>query len=250
MSAIAVIPARYASSRLPGKPILEVAKQVTGKYLIQHIYDRVAQADVDAVIVATDDPRIYDAVKGFGGQAAMTSPNHRCGTERVAEVAEAHQVDIIVNVQGDEPDIHPDVVNAAVRMLEEDTQAAMSTLAYEIVDPAEYQSPADVKVVVDNQGYALYFSRHPVPFVRDAEVPFEQAPLKFLKHLGIYGYRREFLLGYASLPPTQLEASEKLEQLRALANGYKIRVEITPHRGMGIDTPEDLQAFLDKFRSE
>jgi len=250
MSSIAVIPARYGSSRLPGKPILEVAKQVTGKYLIQHIYDRVAQADVDAVIVATDDPRIYDAVRDFGGQAAMTSANHRCGTERVAEVAQAHQVDIIVNVQGDEPDIHPDVVNAAVRMLEEDTQAAMSTLAYEIVDQAEYRSHADVKVVVDNQGYALYFSRHPIPFVRDAERPFEQAPLKFLQHLGIYGYRREFLLGYASLPPTQLEDSEKLEQLRALANGYKIRVEITPHRGMGIDTPEDLQAFLDKFRSE
>lgn len=249
MSAIAVIPARYASSRLPGKPILEEAKRITGKYLIQHVYDRVAQAHVDAVIVATDDQRIYDAVIGFGGKAAMTSPNHRCGTDRVAEVAEQHAADIVVNVQGDEPDIHPDVVDAVVRMLEDDPQADMATLAYEIVDPAEYRSPADVKVVVDNQGYALYFSRHPIPFVRDAERPFEQAPLKFLKHLGIYGYRRDLLLRYATLPATPLEASEKLEQLRALANGYKIRVGITPHRGMGVDTPEDLQAFLDKFRS-
>jgi len=246
---MAVIPARYASSRLPGKPIVEEAKRVTGKYIVEHVYERVAQADVDKVVVATDDERILEAVESFGGEAVMTSAEHRCGTERVAEVARSYEADIVVNVQGDEPDIHPDVVSNVVHLLQDDPDAAMSTLAYEIVDPEEYQSPADVKVVLDNQGYALYFSRFPIPFVRDSEHPFLEAPLKFLKHLGIYGYRRELLLSYADLPPTPLEVSEKLEQLRALANGYRIKVGITEHRCMGIDTPEDLKAFLQRFRS-
>lgn len=248
MPTLAVIPARYASSRLPGKPIREEAKRVTGKYLIQHVYEQVAQADVDQVIVATDDPRIYDAVKAFGGEAAMTSPEHRCGTERVAEVAAAHDADIVVNVQGDEPDLPPDTVTQVVRMLQDDPDAAMSTVAYEIDDPQELADSSAVKVVLDNRGYALYFSRHPIPFVRDASDPFREAPLKFLKHMGIYGYRRGLLLQYASLPATALEQSEKLEQLRALANGYRIRVGITTHRCMGIDTPEDMEAFLDRFR--
>ena len=249
MTSMAVIPARYASSRLPGKPIIEEAKRVTGKYIVEHVYERVSQADVDKVVVATDDERILEAVRSFGGEAIMTSPEHRCGTERVAEVARNYEADIVVNVQGDEPDIHPDVVSDVVHLLQDDPNAAMSTLAYEIVDPEEYQSPADVKVVLDNQGYALYFSRFPIPFVRDSEHPFQEAPLRFLKHLGIYGYRRDLLLSYADLPPTPLESSEKLEQLRALANGYKIKVGITEHRCMGIDTPEDLRAFLQRFRS-
>lgn len=248
MSSLAVIPARYESSRLPGKPILEEAKRVTGKYLIQHVYDRVAESSVDEVVVATDDPRIYDAVESFGGKVCMTGAQHRCGTERVAEVAALHDAEIIVNVQGDEPEIHPDQLNAVVGMLEDDAAADMSTLAYEITDRAEYESWSDVKVVVDNLGYALYFSRHSIPFVRDTDDPFADAPLKFLKHMGIYGYRRGLLLAYKDLPATPLEQSEKLEQLRALANGYKIRVAVTEHRSMGVDTPEDFQLFLEKFR--
>lgn len=248
MSSLAVIPARYASSRLPGKPILEEAKRVTGKYLIEHVYDRVAESAVDKVVVATDDQRIFDVVQSFGGDVCMTGEEHRCGTERVAEVAAHSEASIIVNVQGDEPEVHPDQVDAVLDLLERDPEASMSTLACEITERAEYESPNDVKVVLDNRGYALYFSRHGIPFVRDAEDPFADAPLKFLKHLGIYGYRRELLIAYADLPATPLEQSEKLEQLRALANGYRIKVAITPHRGIGVDTPEDFQLFLDKFR--
>ena len=248
MTSIAVIPARYASSRLPGKPILEEAKRVTGKYLIEHVYDRVAESDVAAVVVATDDRRIHDAVKAFGGDVCMTGTHHRCGTERVAEVAAQYDAEIVVNVQGDEPEILPEQLNTVIGLLAQDPAASMSTLAYEITDGNEYQSPGDVKVVVDNQGYALYFSRHPIPFVRDADDPFREAPMRFLKHMGIYGYRRELLLGYADLPATPLEESEKLEQLRALANGYKIKVAITAHRSIGVDTEEDFKLFLEKFR--
>ena len=242
-----VIPARLASTRLPRKLLL----RETGKPLIQHTYEAACTASrPSGVSVATDHARIFDEVRRFGGDVEMTDPNAASGTDRVAEVARRLEgVDIVVNVQGDEPDIHPDVVSNVVHLLQDDPDAAMSTLAYEIVDPEEYQSPADVKVVLDNQGYALYFSRFPIPFVRDSEHPFLEAPLKFLKHLGIYGYRRELLLSYADLPPTPLEVSEKLEQLRALANGYRIKVGITEHRCMGIDTPEDLKAFLQRFRS-
>ncbi len=250
MDYLVVIPARYASSRLPGKPILPEAKRVTGKYLIEHVYDRVAQSKADRVVVATDDQRILDAVKSFGGEAMMTGEHHRCGTERVAEVAAQYDARIIVNVQGDEPEIEPGQVDAVIELLENDPAADMSTLAYEIEDRGEYESWSDVKVVLDNAGYALYFSRHSIPFVRDADDPFVEAPLKFLKHMGIYGYRRELLLRYADLPSTPLEASEKLEQLRALANGYKIKVALTRSRSIGVDTPEDFQLFLEKFRKD
>jgi len=243
-----IIPARYESERLPGKPIRPEIKEGTGKYLIQHVYERARRAkQIQHVLVATDDERIRQAVIGFGGQAVMTSRDHASGTDRIAEAAQSLDVDLVVNVQGDEPEIQPEMIETVAEMLREDPDASMSTLANEIREPAEYADPAAVKVVVDNRGYALYFSRAPIPHVRGAHSPVAEAPLPILKHLGIYGYRKDFLLSYSSLPPAPLEQAEKLEQLRALANGYRIRVGVTPHRCAGIDTYEDMERFIAKF---
>jgi 3-deoxy-manno-octulosonate cytidylyltransferase (CMP-KDO synthetase) len=245
MDAIVIIPARFASTRLPGKPILERVREVTGKYLIQHVCERAAQApSVRRVIVATDDERIADAVRGFGGDARMTSTQHRSGTDRIAEIAAGLDAPIVVNVQGDEPDIQPEQIEQVIQLLATDTDAMMSTLASPIDDEAEWLSPANVKVVVGADGSALYFSRAPIPHIRDVEGLPADAPCRPLQHLGIYAYRRAFLLGYADLPASALEESEKLEQLRALAAGHRILVGITQHRSIGIDTPEDLEAWL------
>ena len=249
MKATVIIPARYESTRLPGKAILEAAREVTGKYLVQHVYERAAQApSVSEVIVATDDSRILAAVQGFGGVALMTSAAHRNGTERIAEVAAKLDVPIIVNVQGDEPQIEPDQVEQVIQLLVEDESAVMGTLAHGIDSEAAWRDPAAVKVVVDDAGYALYFSRSPIPFVRDSDDWLADAPLPPLRHLGIYSYRREFLLRYVALPASPLEKAEKLEQLRALSAGYKIKVGITEHPCIGIDTPEDLERWLALYR--
>ncbi len=251
MKAYAVIPARYGSTRLPGKCILPEAKTATGKYIIEHVYSRVKEAkNIEGVMVATDDRRIFDVVKGFGGCAQMTSPRHNSGTERVAEVAEGldPDIDIIINVQGDEPDIRPEMVDTVVSTLSEDATAAMSTLANPITSTGELNDPHAVKVVIDNNGYALYFSRSPIPYGGQTG-PDTGGRDVFFKHLGIYAYRRDFLIKYASLPPSSLEGAENLEQLRALSNGYKIRVSVTPHRCHGVDTPEDFKEFLDRYRN-
>jgi 3-deoxy-manno-octulosonate cytidylyltransferase (CMP-KDO synthetase) len=245
LDAAVVIPARYASTRLPGKPILESVRKATGKYLIQHVCERAAQApSVTRVIVATDDERILRAVEDAGGDARMTSPAHRSGTDRIAEVAAGLGEQVIVNIQGDEPDILPEQVEHVIELLSEDETAVMATLAHEVSDEAEWRDPNVVKVVVDLDGYALYFTRSPVPYGRDAEGWDPDGPCTPLHHLGIYAYRRDFLLRYPSMPPAPLEVAEKLEQLRALSAGYRIRVGITRHRCMGIDTPADLQAWL------
>ena len=249
MEAAVIIPARYGSTRLPGKPILEVAREVTGKYIIQHVYERAAQArGVSRVIVATDDQRICRTVRAFGGEAHMTAADHRSGTDRIAEVARSLDSPIIVNVQGDEPGIHPDQIAQVVGLLEDDAGAVMGTLAHEITSYQEWKDPNAVKVVTDRSGYALYFSRSPIPHVRGSANWVDDTPLPALKHLGIYSYRREFLLRYASLPPAPLEEAEKLEQLRALWHGYRIKVGITPHACIGIDTPEDLERWLASYR--
>ena len=245
MKAAVIIPARYASTRLPGKPVLERVREVTGKYLIQHVCERAAQApSVDRVIVATDDERIAEAVRGFGGEVQMTSPDHRSGTDRIAAVAAGLDHTVIVNVQGDEPDMLPEQVEQVARLVGDDETAVMATLAAPLRDGAAWRDPNNVKVVLDGAGNALYFSRAPIPFVRDAEGLPDDPPCRPLHHLGIYGYRRAFLLGYARLPRSLPEESEKLEQLRALSAGFRIRVGITEHCPVGIDTQQDLDAWL------
>ncbi len=248
MKAVVIIPARYGSTRLPGKPILEVARQVTGRYIVQHVYERAARApSVSKVIVATDDRRIAEVVEGFGGEARMTSPEHRSGTDRIAEVARELDASIIVNVQGDEPQIEPEQVERVVQLLLEDEEPVMGTLAHPIEDEETWRDPNAVKVVLDEHGYALYFSRSPIPFVRDCENWLRDSPVQPLRHIGIYSFRRDFLLRYARMPASPLEKAEKLEQLRVLSAGYKIKVAITDKACMGIDTPEDLENWLASY---
>jgi 3-deoxy-manno-octulosonate cytidylyltransferase (CMP-KDO synthetase) len=246
-----IIPARYDSYRLPGKLILPEVKAITGKYLIEHVYENVRKSKrVGKIIVATDSTVIYDIVKGFGGEAEMTSMSHASGTDRIAEVAERLADDIIVNVQGDEPEVSAVMVEQVADVLLKNTEAVMSTLASRIEDAEELVNPNVVKVVLDNNGYALYFSRSQIPYVRDSKCPIEEPGIIFLRHLGIYAYRRDFLLKYIRLPVSPLENSEKLEQLRALANGYKIKVAITDSAFKGIDTREDLNSFLERHKHD
>jgi 3-deoxy-manno-octulosonate cytidylyltransferase (CMP-KDO synthetase) len=236
-----VIPARYASSRLPGKPLL----RSTGKYLVQHVYERACQARrADAVIVATDDSRIVAAVESFGGRCAMTRRNHPSGTDRVAEVAATLDVDVVVNLQGDEPQIDPAAIDLLPDLLEKDREAVVATLAAPIASEETYRDPNCVKLVRDGQGRALYFSRSPIPFVRDGRPDFVGRPVRFLQHLGLYAYRRDFLLQLAAQPPAALEETEKLEQLRVLSLGRPIQVGVVAHAARGVDTFEDYQRFV------
>lgn len=230
---IAIIPSRYGSTRLPGKALLDIG----GKPLIRRVYERVAGASlVTRVIVATDDPRIMDAVAAFGGEAVMTSPSHRSGTERVAEAAAHFGGELVVNVQGDEPLIEPGVVDLVIERIARDDEIACSTAASPIRDEAVWRNPNAVKVVLDLFGRALYFSRSPLPFYRDGA--FGGAYL----HAGIYCFRRDFLARFAALDPTPLEQAEQLEQLRMLEHGYHIGVVVTEHASIGVDTEADLEA--------
>ncbi len=251
MKTLAVIPARYESTRLPGKPILEVVRETTGKYLIQHVYERVESAEnISEVIVATDDERIANVVTGFGGKAQMTSSTHQSGTDRIAEVIkQRNDCSIIVNVQGDEPELQPAQINKVVELLTENEDALMGTLAHPFSDVDVYNNPADVKVVCDSNYNALYFSRSPIPFVRGKQENEGKNEIQgtFLKHLGIYSYRREALLQFSQMPASFLERTEKLEQLRALEAGWRIKVGITEMQSIGIDTPADLENWLGKF---
>lgn len=245
---VAVIPARYASTRLPGKPLLDLG----GKPMILHVVERAKQAQsVSRVIVATDDQRVFAAVAAAGEEALMTSPDHPTGTDRLAEVAAQLDAEIIVNVQGDEPLIDPGTIDAAVAPLLTDRELMMSTTCEPILSAADVLSPNVVKVVTDQTGYALYFSRNPLPFPRAAvqshgslEAAFTAEPdllLTYAKHTGLYVYRREFLLTFANLSPTPLEQTELLEQLRALEHGYRIKVIRVTHRSLGVDTPDDVE---------
>jgi len=243
---LVAIPARYQATRLPGKPLL----RETGKFLIQHVYERASLAScVDDVVVATDDERIRAAVASFGGCAIMTSPHHRSGTDRIAEAVRPLDADIVVNVQGDEPEIEPDAIDLAVSLLESHPDADLSTLAAPVHDPARLRDPNLVKVVLDARGYALYFSRAPIPASKSyPALPPGDAHV-YLGHIGLYAFRRPFLLKFASLPPSPLETHESLEQLRALEHGHKIAVAITAHQALGIDTPDDYRAFVQRWRS-
>jgi 3-deoxy-manno-octulosonate cytidylyltransferase (CMP-KDO synthetase) len=246
MNAVAIIPARYASTRFPGKPLL----RETGKYLIQHVYEQVSRArSLAEVIVATDDERIAEAVRSFHGRVVMTRSDHPSGTDRVAEVACGLDAEIIVNVQGDEPEIEPGNIDKLVSLLAGDTAVQIGTLACPFPSAADPTDPNAVKVVLDSRGRALYFSRSLIPYPRDtAGRP--TVPAHWLLHLGIYAYRRAFLLELAKLPPTPLEQREKLEQLRTLENGHAIAVGIVEKAAIGIDTPEDYAVFVRRARRQ
>ncbi len=231
---IGIIPSRYASSRFPGKALADIC----GKPMVQHVVERASRSRLlDEVLVATDDQRILETVRGFGGKACLTSPEHPSGTDRIAEVVQGLPCDLVVNIQGDEPLLDPAVIDSAVEPLVANPSIAMGTLACPLgVDEAA--DPSNVKVVVDREGYALYFSRARIPYVRDGFPPDLDRP--YLLHVGLYVYRRDTLLRLAALPPTVLEERERLEQLRALEHGIRIRVVLTEHRSIGVDTPEDL----------
>ena len=241
MKTLCVIPARYASTRLPGKPL----KDIAGKPMICRVYDRAAQAKkITEVVVATDDKRIIEAVEKNGGKAMMTSKNHPTGTDRLAEVAAAYtDVDLIINVQGDEPLIEPSLIDELAEAFEEDRELLMATVMTPMTDEEEQKNPNNVKVVTDKNGYALYFSLSLMPYPRVEG----KAPVH--KHIGIYAYKRYFLLQYAKLAPTPLEQAESLEQLRALENGYRIRVIATNAKFVGVDTAEDLAKVNEIYRN-
>jgi 3-deoxy-manno-octulosonate cytidylyltransferase (CMP-KDO synthetase) len=248
MKITVIIPARYASTRLPGKPLLEIG----GRPMILHVVNQAEKVTtINRVMVATDDERVYKVVTKAGKEAVMTSPDHTSGTDRLAEVAASLQTDIIVNIQGDEPFIEPATIEAAIAPLISNSQIVMATTSEPIESAADLLNPSVVKVVTDNEGFALYFSRSPIPFPRSEvlkygslEAALQAAPellQRFSKHTGLYVYRRDFLLKFASLSPTSLEQLESLEQLRVLAHGWRIQVIKVAHRSLGIDTPEDLE---------
>ena len=241
MRTIAVIPARFRSNRLPGKPLADIY----GKTLIEHVYQRASQARrVERVLVATDDERIFDAVTHFGGEAVMTSAEHPSGSDRIAEAIADIDVELVVNVQGDEPLIAPQAIDEAVQLAER-TPGAIATLKSAIVDRQTLLDRNAVKVVTDRKGFALYFSRSaipagpaPGPVPVDGELP----PNLYYKHIGLYVYPKAVLTELTRIPPSPLELAERLEQLRALENGIRIRLEETEHDSLGVDTVEDLEA--------
>lgn len=244
-----VIPARLASTRLPRKLLLAE----TGKPLIQHTYEAARRATRPFdLCVATDSDEIARVVRGFGGKAVMTSQNCASGTDRVAEVArDLVDIDIVVNVQGDEPELSADAIDAVVEMLEADPEASMATLATPIRERRKLDDPACVKVVFDAAGRALYFSRSAIPHAREwRDELLTEEPPRFFQHLGLYAYRREFLLGLAKLPRTPLETLENLEQLRVLESGKTILVSVIEEPSIGIDTPEDYREFVRRTKRE
>lgn len=238
MKVLCIIPARYASTRLPGKPLRDIA----GKPMIVRVYERAVQAKrVQDVVVATDDERIRTAVEEHGGRAVMTRTDHATGTDRLAEVAEKMtDYDLIINVQGDEPLIDPTVIDALVEPFLADARLSMATAKTLLTDEEEIANPNNVKVITDLAGNALYFSRARIPYARNEGA-------NVYKHIGIYAYRRDFLLSYARMAQTPLERSESLEQLRALENGHRIHVIETDAVFIGVDTEEDLTAVNEEY---
>lgn len=236
---LCVIPARFASTRFPGKPLVEIG----GKTMIQRVYEQAGKSNrVEERVVATDDARIFEHVRSFGGQAVMTRADHPSGTDRCAEVAQLFpQADFVLNVQGDEPFIQPEQIDLLADTLVQSDNFSIATLARRISDPAQLFNPNVVKAVFSEHSGALYFSRQPVPFVRGAEPEKWLERQAFFKHIGLYGFRRDALLAVAQLPPSPLELAESLEQLRWLENGFRIAVGITELETLGVDVPEDLE---------
>lgn len=261
MKVIGIIPSRYASSRFPGKPLVDIG----GKTMIQRVYEQAKKANGLAdVIVATDDERIYNAVSGFGGKVMMTAATHLNGTERCAEVALTVDADVIINIQGDEPFVHPEQIELLAGCFK-NKQTQIATLIKQQVLNEELQNPARIKVVVDKNLQALYFSRNVIPHQRAQPTVhvggythpenakgtgnFQEQAVTYYKHIGLYAYRKEVLLELVKLAPTPLELAESLEQLRWLENGYRIQCAVTAHESISIDTPEDLKAVVAKFPS-
>jgi 3-deoxy-manno-octulosonate cytidylyltransferase (CMP-KDO synthetase) len=233
---VVVVPARYHSTRLPGKALADIA----GRPMIEHVYRRAEAATlVDAVLVATDDTRVADAVRRFGGEVRMTRSDHASGTDRIAEVAATLDCDLVVNLQGDEPLIEPAAIDQAIEPFQDDAALQMTSLFQPFRNPDDALDPNVVKVVVDRQGFALYFSRAPIPYRRDVAAG-TNTPLH-LRHIGLYVQRREFLLKVAALEATPLERVEALEQLRVLEHGFSIKMIQTQYDSIGVDTPEDLE---------
>lgn len=232
MKILGVVPARYGSSRFPGKPLCDLM----GKPMIQHVYERALGARlVERILVATDSERIYKTVRDFGGEAIMTRENCRSGTDRVAEVAEKYPYDIFVNIQGDEPLMESGLIDETIEPMLKDGEIQIATPAKAISSETEYLDPNVVKVVCNRDDFALYFSRSPIPYSSNGKVK------KAYKHIGLYVYRREALLKLSRMDMTELEMVESLEQLRAIENGYKIKVIISSYDSVGVDTPEDLE---------
>jgi 3-deoxy-manno-octulosonate cytidylyltransferase (CMP-KDO synthetase) len=243
LKVIAVIPARYDSTRFAGK----VLAKDTGKYLIQHTYEQACKARLaERVIIAADDERIAAAAKTFGAECVLTSPDHNSGTDRIAEAVAALDVDIVINVQGDEPEIDPTHINLLGELLVDHPEYPMATLVTALQDPEQAADPNVVKAVVDTSGRAIYFSRCPIPYDRESDGIGAADP--YLRHIGIYAYRKDFLLEITALPQTPLEKLEKLEQLRAVENGFSILVAQVEHMAEGIDTPEQYAAFVERGR--
>ena len=244
MNIIGIIPARYQSTRFPGKPLADIA----GKPMIQHVYERALQTHhLQRVLVATDDLRILGRVQAFGGEALLTSPEHLSGTDRLAEACRVlglQDDDVILNIQGDEPLLEPMMLDLLAGTLEQAPEVPMATLASVSFSVEAFTDPNVVKVVVNSRLQALYFSRSPIPCRRDAP----GSPPEFLRHLGFYAYRQAFLQRFTQLPPGLLEQTEQLEQLRALEHGYPIQVALSPIETQGVDTPEDLQKILTRMR--
>ena len=245
MTSIVIIPARYDSTRFPGKPLYPLK----GTPVIQHVYENAKRARLASdVIIATDSETIFERVLSFGGKVVMTDKNHPSGTDRIAEVAASIDYDIIVNVQGDEPLVRPEMIDDVITILHDDN-ASIGTLIKKIENPEEINDPNVVKVVFDKEGFALYFSRAPIPFYRDewktrdyvSRLSLIGSRFSVYKHIGIYSYKRAVLLSLAEMEPTKLETIEKLEQLRALENGIKIKVKETLYETCGVDTPEDIE---------
>jgi len=238
--AVGIIPARWSSTRFPGKPL----HLIGNKPLLRHVWERCIRAkQLDAVIIATDDMRIAKAAFDWGAEVAMTSKNHRSGTDRVAEVVrKARQFDLILNIQGDEPLTEPALLNRFVQTLRSNPKIDIVTAAHPFANAAEASSPHQVKVIIDHHRNALYFSRYAIPFPRNRSVP-----IKYLRHQGIYGFRRKALLDFVRSKPTPLERAESLEQLRALENGVTVHVLLTKHGSPGVDTPADAKALERKL---
>lgn len=236
MKIFALIPARYGSTRFPGKPLALIA----GRPMIQHVYEcAVSCPDISDAWIATDDERIFQCVNDFGGKAIMTSPDHCSGTDRIAEAAQGLEIqdnDLIVNVQGDQPLFHSSVISDLIAPFKKDQNLRMGTLKFQIAQRHDIENPNIVKVISDYNDFAIYFSRYPIPYFRDSKISAVHC-----KHIGIYVYRKDFLIIFSRLPEGRLEAAEKLEQLRALENGFKIKVVETKTNSLEVDSPEDIE---------
>lgn len=232
MKFLGIIPARFGSSRLEGKPL----KDICGHSMIEWVYKRSKNSKLNEILVATDDERIYDEVLRFGGKAVMTKKEHKNGTSRIAEVCKKRKdIDVVINIQGDEPLIEREMINSLIKAFEDDHKLKMATLKHKINSFEELENPNNVKVVTDNKDYALYFSRSVVPYKKGKDIK------NYYKHVGIYGYRKDFVIKYSKLAQTHLELSESLEQLRVLENGYKIKVLETKYKLVGVDTELELE---------